>query len=116
MLTSMKLMIIAIEKTTHNIQASKRVSYCKGNIYHIGQHAIYKISHKQQTFIHRFTKSFETPRLDLSGYVKGGTTTKQWNYVLAVRCHQEAFAELHPSKRHHHVARDGNGAGRVRVS
>jgi len=28
----------------------------------------------------------------------------QWNYVLAVRRHREAFAELYPYKRHHHVA------------
>jgi len=27
-----------------------------------------------------------------------------WNYVLAMRRHHEAFAELHPYKRHHHVA------------
>ena len=28
----------------------------------------------------------------------------QWNYVLTVRRHREAFAEVHPYKRHHHVA------------
>ncbi|QCE03206.1 hypothetical protein DEO72_LG8g1228 [Vigna unguiculata] len=33
-----------------------------------------------------------------------GTTTWQWNYVLAMRRHCEAFAELYPYWRHHHVA------------
>ena len=33
-----------------------------------------------------------------------GTTTWQWNYVLAMRRHREAFAELYPYWRHHHVA------------
>ncbi|QCE06744.1 hypothetical protein DEO72_LG9g1758 [Vigna unguiculata] len=30
--------------------------------------------------------------------------SERWNYVLVVRRHHEAFAELHPCKRHHHVA------------
>jgi len=33
-----------------------------------------------------------------------GTTTWQWNYVLTMRRHHEAFAELYPYRRHHHVA------------
>ena len=40
LLTSIKLMIIAKEKATHNIQASERVSQCKGILYHNSQHAV----------------------------------------------------------------------------
>jgi len=96
-------MFIAKEKTTHNIQASERVSYCKEILHHNSQHTVSQSNTNNKHSLIDFQFLLD-PKTWLSGYVNWGTTTKQWNYVLTMRRHREAFAKLHPYKKHHDVA------------